>query len=67
MQDRPLTLQDLTAREAIRDCIASNALACDLLDVEAWKSTYWPDAEESYIWTKGNAHAFARKELEADN
>lgn len=49
---------DVAARQAITDCILRNALACDMLDVERWKDTYWPDGREDHGWSDGNAHRF---------
>lgn len=45
-------------RIAIEECIYRNALGTDLVDIDLWKSTYWPDATENHIWYDGNAHAF---------
>ena len=51
----------LAHRLAIQDCIHRNALGNDLLDVELWKSTYWPDAYEEHAWYRGNAHVFVEQ------
>lgn len=51
----------LLDRLAIQDCLSLNAHATDMLDAEAWKSTYWPDAEEDHGFFRGNAHAFVEQ------
>lgn len=53
-----LALERLLDRTAIQDCLNRNAIATDLLDGEAWKATYWPDAEESHGWYQGDAYRF---------
>ena len=51
-------LRRLIDEAEIADCINRNALGCDILDGDMWKSTYWPDAHEDHEWYQGNAHEF---------
>lgn len=41
-------LEELAAREAIRDCLARYARGIDRADLQALTSAYWPDAHDSH-------------------
>ena len=55
------SMERVLDRLAIHDCLSLNAQATDMLDAEAWKSTYWPEAEEDHGFFRGNAHAFVEQ------
>lgn len=52
------TLDDLLAREAIRDCMYRYCHAIDRRDYEGLRLTYWPDATDDHISFSGNAYEF---------
>jgi hypothetical protein len=53
-----VSIDTVADRLAIEQCLYRNALGCDTLDLEMWKSSYWPEAFENHLWYKGNAHAY---------
>ena len=53
-----LTLEQLSAREAIRDAALRYCRGVDRLDAALMKSAYWPDATDDHGSFKGNAHEF---------
>src|SRR5918994_4808595 len=49
----------LEAREAIRDVLYRYTRGADRVDIELFKSCYWPDAYDAHRFWNGNAHEFA--------
>ncbi len=56
-----VSIDTVADRVAIEQCLYRNALGCDTLDIEMWKSSYWPDAVENHLWYNGNAIEFVDK------
>lgn len=54
----PSTLEDLLAREAIRDCIFRYCHGIDRRDRETLRNCYWPDAVDNHGSFNGNAYEF---------
>ncbi len=52
-------LEQLEAREAIRDVMYRYARGADRGDIDLFKSCYWPDATDVHWFWNGNAHDFA--------
>ncbi len=52
------TLDDLLAREAIRDCIYRYSHGIDRRDRETLRLCYWPDATDDHVSFSGNAYEF---------
>lgn len=52
-------VEQLEAREAIRDVMYRYARGADRGDLELFKSCYWPDATDCHWFWNGNAHEFA--------
>jgi hypothetical protein len=52
------TLEDLLAREAIRDCIYRYSHGIDRRDRETLRLCYWPDATDDHVSFSGNAYEF---------
>jgi ketosteroid isomerase-like protein len=57
------TVDDLSAREAIRDVLYRYARGVDRADVELLKSCYHPEAVDAHWTFIGNAHQFAEEIL----
>lgn len=52
------TLQQLSDREAIRDCAMRYSHGLDRLDADWMRSAYWPEAIDEHGSFNGNAHEF---------
>src|ERR1700722_4333354 len=52
------TVEDLLAREAIRDCIYRFCHGVDRRDRETLRLCYWPDGTDDHISFSGNAYEF---------
>ena len=57
------TLQDLLAREAIRDALYRYARGIDRADEAALRSAYWPDATDCHGAWRGSASGFIEQAL----
>lgn len=57
MRDR--ALDQLLAKQAIRDAVSRYCHGVDRCDVEMLKSAYWPDATDTHGTFNGNAWEFA--------
>ena len=53
-----LDVQDLLAREAIRDCLYRYCRGIDRADAEMLRSAYWPDGVDDHGLFNGNATEF---------
>lgn len=58
-------LQELRAREAIRDCLFRYARGIDRADETALLSSYWPDATDSHGATSGPVVGFFERVRDA--
>jgi hypothetical protein len=58
LDTHPSTLEDLLAREAIRDCMYRYCHGVDRRDRETLRNCYWPDATDNHISFSGNAYEF---------
>lgn len=58
MKGRASTLDDIVAREAIRDCLARCCRALDRRDRHLLESVFWPDAVDDHIQFKGDAAGY---------
>lgn len=56
---RDRALDQLLAKQAIRDALARYCHGVDRCDVEMLKSAYWPDATDTHGTFNGNAWEFA--------
>lgn len=54
-------LDQLVAREAIRECAFRYSRGVDRLDAELMKSAYWPEATDDHGRFIGNGHEFAER------
>src|SRR5262249_12902605 len=61
----PRTVDELSAREAIRDVLYRYARGVDRADVDVLKSCYHPEAVDAHWTFIGNAHEFAEEILES--
>ena len=52
------TLEDLLAREAIRDCMYRYCHGIDRRDRETLRRCYWPDGTDDHVSFSGNAYEF---------
>lgn len=59
------TMEELLAREAIRDCLYRYARGIDRADEAALLSSYWPDAHDSHGATSGPVGQFFDRVREA--
>jgi hypothetical protein len=53
-----MDVQDLAAREAIRDCLYRYCRGIDRADAEMLRSAYWPDGVDDHVLFNGNAYEF---------
>ena len=57
--DREAAIDELLAKQEIRDALMRYSRGIDLLDLELVKSAYHPDAYDDHGTFKGNAFEFA--------
>ena len=57
--DRETAIDELLAKQEIRDALMRYSRGIDLLDADLVKSAYHPDAYDDHGTFKGNAHEFA--------
>lgn len=57
--DREAAIDELIAKQEIRDALMRYSRGIDLLDPQLVKSAYHPDAYDDHGTFKGNAHEFA--------
>ena len=57
--DRETAIDELLAKQEIRDALMRYSRGIDLLDPDLVKSAYHPDAYDDHGTFKGNAHEFA--------